>query len=133
MDITAVLDTVEANLDAARERWFSLLRIPSVSAQPAHAADCHTAAEWLRDQLAGIGFSAGIRATAGQPVVLAHHPGPAQARATARRICCSTAITTSSRPSRSSSGPIRRSSRRWSTGRTASASMPAARWTTRAR
>ena len=76
MDTNAVLDRVEANLDAARERWFSLLRIPSISAQPAHAADCQTAAQWLRDQLAGIGFDAGIRATAGHPVVLAQHPGP---------------------------------------------------------
>ena len=76
MDTAATLDRAEANLEAARERWFSFLRIPSVSAQPAHAADCHAAAEWLRDQLAGIGFDAGIRATAGHPVVLAHHPGP---------------------------------------------------------
>ncbi len=79
MDISAVLDHVEANLDAARERWFSLLRIPSISAQPAHAGDCHTAAEWLRDQLAGIGFEASIRSTAGLPVVLATHQGPASA------------------------------------------------------
>jgi acetylornithine deacetylase/succinyl-diaminopimelate desuccinylase-like protein len=76
MDTTPILDHIEANLDAARERWFSLLRIPSISAQPAHAADCHTAAEWLRDQFAGIGFRAGIRATAGHPVVIAHHDGP---------------------------------------------------------
>jgi acetylornithine deacetylase/succinyl-diaminopimelate desuccinylase-like protein len=76
MSTNAVLDRVEANLDAARERWFSLLRIPSISAQPTHAADCHTAAEWLRDQLAGIGFEVGVHATAGHPIVLGHHPGP---------------------------------------------------------
>ena len=76
MDTNAVLDRVEVNLDAARERWFSLLRIPSVSAQPAHAADCQTAAEWLRQQFAGMGFSAGVHATPRHPVVLAHHPGP---------------------------------------------------------
>ncbi len=76
MTIDAVLDQVEANLPAAQDRWFSLLRIPSVSAQPSHAADCHAAAEWLRDQLSGMGFKAGVRATAGQPVVLAHHDGP---------------------------------------------------------
>ena len=76
MNTSAILDRVEVNLDAARERWFSLLRIPSVSAQPAHAADCHTAAEWLCDQLAGIGFDAGLQTTAGQPIVLAHHAGP---------------------------------------------------------
>lgn len=74
----AVLDRIETGLDAARERWFSLLRIPSVSAQPSHAADCHVAAGWLRDQLAGMGFTACIHATPGQPIVLAHHDGPGE-------------------------------------------------------
>ena len=76
MTIEAVLTRIETDLDAARERWFSLLRIPSISAQPAHAADCHAAAEWMRGQLAGMGFAAGLYATPGHPVVLAHHPGP---------------------------------------------------------
>ena len=76
MDINAVLDRVEANLPAAQERWFSLLRIPSISAQPAHAADCQAAAEWFRAELAGMGFDAAVHATAGHPVVLAHHQGP---------------------------------------------------------
>ena len=76
MDTQAVLDRVEANLDASRERWFDLLRIPSISTQPAHAADCRAAAEWLRAELAGLGFRAEIRPTAGHPVVLAHHDGP---------------------------------------------------------
>ena len=31
------------------------LSIPSVSALPAHAADCRRAAEWLRDELASLG------------------------------------------------------------------------------
>ncbi len=71
-----VLDHIEATLDAARERWFSFLRIPSVSAQPAHTADCHAAAEWVRDQLAAMGFDAALHATPGHPIVLGHHPGP---------------------------------------------------------
>src|SRR4051794_24999005 len=76
MDTNEVLDRVEANLDSARERWFSLLRIPSISAQPAHAADCGTAAEWLRDLLSDMGFKAGVHATEGHPIVLGQHPGP---------------------------------------------------------
>ena len=72
----AVLAHIEATLDAARERWFDLLRIPSVSAQPVHAADCARAAAWVRDQLAAIGFDAAIHATPGHPVVMGHHPGP---------------------------------------------------------
>jgi len=76
MQTQAVLDHIEANLDAARERWFSFLRIPSVSAQPAHAADCNAAAAWVRDQLAAMGFDAAVHATPGHPIVLGHNPGP---------------------------------------------------------
>ncbi len=76
MPTAAVLDTIEQSLDAARERWFDFLRIPSVSAQPGHAADCQRAAAWLRGQLAGLGFDAAVHETPGHPVVLAHHAGP---------------------------------------------------------
>ena len=76
MQTQAVLDHIEANLDAARERWFDLLRIPSVSAQPAHAADCGRAAAWVRDPLAAMGFDAALHQTLGHPVVLGRHPGP---------------------------------------------------------
>ncbi len=74
--LNAVLAAVDAGLDASRARLFELLRIPSISAQPAHAEDCRRAAEWVRGELVGLGFAAGLRATAGHPVVLAHHPGP---------------------------------------------------------
>lgn len=75
--LDAVLRQVDAALPQARETLFDLLRIPSISAQPAHAADCARAAAWCRDQLAGLGFTAEIRPTPGHPVVVAHHPGPA--------------------------------------------------------
>ncbi len=78
--MSETLDRILSRLDATRAeqqaRWFDILRIPSVSAQPRHAADCARAAEWFRDQLAGIGFEAGVRPTAGHPAVVAHHPGP---------------------------------------------------------
>ncbi len=73
--LPAVLDRIESGLDATRGRWFDLLRIPSVSAQPLHAPDCDRAAEWLRAELATIGFEARVLPTAGHPVVLAHHAG----------------------------------------------------------
>ena len=76
MQTQAVLDHIEANLDAARGRWFDFLRIPSVSAQPAHAGDCAAAAAWVRDQLAAMGFDAALHPTPGHPVVLGRHPGP---------------------------------------------------------
>jgi acetylornithine deacetylase/succinyl-diaminopimelate desuccinylase-like protein len=74
--LDAILAHIDADLDAARGRLFDLLRIPSISAQPAHAGDCRAAAEWLRGELAGIGFQASVRDTAGHPAVVAHHPGP---------------------------------------------------------
>jgi acetylornithine deacetylase/succinyl-diaminopimelate desuccinylase-like protein len=72
----ALLDHTDRGLDAARERFFAWLRIPSISAQPERAGDCRRAAGWLRDELAALGFSASVRETAGHPVVLGHHPGP---------------------------------------------------------
>lgn len=72
-DILTHLDATET---AIRDRYFDLLRIPSVSAQPAHAPDCRRAAEWLRAELQDIGFAAELRESAGHPVVVAHHPGP---------------------------------------------------------
>jgi acetylornithine deacetylase/succinyl-diaminopimelate desuccinylase-like protein len=78
--IDAVLKQADAAFGQSRENLAAFLRIPSVSAQPAHAADCVRAAEWMREQLAALGFAATLRPTAGQPVVLADHPGPADYR-----------------------------------------------------
>lgn len=77
LDIDAVLRHADAALPRAREALFELLRIPSISARPDHAEDCRRAAEWVRDTLAAMGFQAALHATPGQPIVLAHHPGPA--------------------------------------------------------
>lgn len=74
--LDAVLRHIDASLDDARGRLFDLLRIPSISAQPAHKGDCLRAAEWSRDQLRALGFRADLRETPGHPVVLAHHDGP---------------------------------------------------------
>ena len=71
-----VLARIEAGFAAHQARWLDWLRIPSISAQPAHAADCRSAAEFARRELESIGFTASLRETAGHPVVLAHHPGP---------------------------------------------------------
>jgi acetylornithine deacetylase/succinyl-diaminopimelate desuccinylase-like protein len=74
--LNAVLQRVDSRLETSRETLFSLLRIPSISAQPDHKADCVRAAEWWRDTLAGLGFRAGIRQTAGHPLVVGHFDGP---------------------------------------------------------
>ena len=70
--ISTVLDHVDANIEPSLERLFDLLRIPSISTQPAHAADCRRAADWLCRDLAGMGFDASVRETPGHPIVVAH-------------------------------------------------------------
>ena len=75
-DTGKVLARLEATQDAAQARWLDWLRIPSVSAQPAHAKDCRRAAEFARLDLESLGFQATLRETQGHPVVVAHHPGP---------------------------------------------------------
>jgi acetylornithine deacetylase/succinyl-diaminopimelate desuccinylase-like protein len=75
LPLAAVLDHADAHLAESRDRLFDLLRIPSVSAQPVHAADCVRAAEWWQAQLAGLRFDAAVRPTAGHPVVVGHFYG----------------------------------------------------------
>lgn len=75
-DVGDVLQHVDDTIDQSIERLFELLRIPSVGTDPAHHDDTRGAAEWLRAQLAGIGFETSIRETPGNPMVVAHHPGP---------------------------------------------------------
>ena len=71
-----VLRHADRELDHSLARLFDLLRIPSISAQPQHAADCARAADWARELLADLGFKAKVHPTAGCPVVLAHHQRP---------------------------------------------------------
>ena len=77
--VEAVLARLEFTQDDARARLFDLLRIPSISAQPAHAGDCGQAARWLAHEFAAIGFTTEIRETAGHPIVIGHYPGPESA------------------------------------------------------
>lgn len=75
--LAPVLDHIDANLDASLDRLFALLRIRSISTDPAFAGECRRAAEWLVADLAGLGFDASVRDTPGHPMVVAHHDGPA--------------------------------------------------------
>lgn len=74
-----VLGALDAGLPAALDRLIDFVRIPSVSTDPAYAADVRRAAEWLRGELAALGFEAALRETAGHPVVLARS-APGQGR-----------------------------------------------------
>jgi acetylornithine deacetylase/succinyl-diaminopimelate desuccinylase-like protein len=71
-DLDAVLARIDADLDASLARLFALLRIPSISTDPAYAARCREAAEWHAADLASIGFDAAVRETPGHPIVVAH-------------------------------------------------------------
>jgi acetylornithine deacetylase/succinyl-diaminopimelate desuccinylase-like protein len=71
-----VLARFDTEREEALEALLAWLRIPSVSAQSEHAADCRAAAEWARARLAAIGFAAELAETRGHPVVFATHPGP---------------------------------------------------------
>ncbi|MFO7921803.1 MAG: M20/M25/M40 family metallo-hydrolase, partial [Nioella sp.] len=72
MSLDPVLDRIDQDLDAATDRLLALLRIPSISTDPAHKADCDAAADWLVKDLESIGFAATKRATPGHPMVVAH-------------------------------------------------------------
>ena len=58
-----VLARIDADLDASLERLFELIRIPSISTDPAYKADCRRAAEWLSPSCNGLGFDATLRDT----------------------------------------------------------------------
>jgi acetylornithine deacetylase/succinyl-diaminopimelate desuccinylase-like protein len=67
-----VLAKIDANQTDALARLFALLAIPSISADPAHFADCEAAADWLVRELLALGFDASKRATKGRPMVVGH-------------------------------------------------------------
>jgi acetylornithine deacetylase/succinyl-diaminopimelate desuccinylase-like protein len=73
--LATVLDYIDANLEASLARLFALVRIPSISTDPAHKADCQMAADWLAAELGGLGFNASARHTTGHPMVVAHAKG----------------------------------------------------------
>lgn len=71
-----VLDFAEANMQASLDRLFEVIRIPSVSTDPAYAVDCSRCAKWLAGELEGMGAEASARETIGHPMVLAHFDAP---------------------------------------------------------
>lgn len=72
-DISAVLDCADKALPQSLDRLFDLVRIKSISTDPAYKADCRKAAEWLVRELTALGFEASVRDTPGHPMVVAHH------------------------------------------------------------
>ena len=75
-DFAPIAAALAASTDANRAALFELLRIPSVSADPARRGDCRAAADWVRDFLAAHGCAVELVETGtpedpGHPIVLA--------------------------------------------------------------
>ena len=85
--LPAVLDRVDRDLDASLDRLFALLRIQSVSTDPAYAAHCRTAAEHVAADLRSLGLESTVRPTDGHPVVVAKSDDGAAARLSAILSC----------------------------------------------
>ena len=72
MSLDQVLAHIDADLEQATGRLMELLRIKSISTDPAFKPDCTKAAEWLADDLSSLGVQADIRQTPGHPMVVGH-------------------------------------------------------------
>jgi len=74
-----VIDFIHAQRDRYVDELTRFLAIPSISALPAHAADVRRCAEWLADQMRGVGLeNVRLEATPGNPIVYGewlHAPG----------------------------------------------------------
>ena len=75
MTLDAVLARIDADLPQATARLLDLLRIPSISTDPAFKADCDSAADWLVNELQSLGVTAEKRPTPGHPMVVGHVAG----------------------------------------------------------
>ena len=64
----------DAHMEESLARLTALIAIKSVSTDPAYAAECRRAADWLVADLKSEGFDASARPTPGHPVVVAHGP-----------------------------------------------------------
>src|SRR6476646_6258167 len=78
--LDAVLDRIDRDIDQSLDRLFALLRIASVSTDPAFAGQCRAAAEHVATDLKSIGFETSVRPTEGHPVVVGKANGAAGPR-----------------------------------------------------
>src|SRR5258708_39622792 len=79
-----IVDRIDADFDTSLERLFALLRIKSISADPAFACDCKAAADHLAKDTATLGFAAEVRPTAGHPAIVARNNGSPNGGASGR-------------------------------------------------
>lgn len=72
MSLDDVLARIDSDLPEATDRLLELLRIPSISTDPAYKAECDRAADWLVADLKSLGADVEKRATPGHPMVVGH-------------------------------------------------------------
>ena len=70
-----VMKRIDDQFDQSVERLSDLLRLESVSTDPAHDQQTADCAEFCAEMLRSIGFEAEAVATTGHPMVVAEHPG----------------------------------------------------------
>jgi len=70
-----VLARIDADIEKSTDRLLDLLRIRSISTDPAYAEDCQKAADWLVRDLESLGAVATKRQTPGHPMVVGHVDG----------------------------------------------------------
>jgi len=78
--LDAVLARIDKDIEQSVERLFALLRIASISTDPAYKEQCRVAAEYVAADLKTIGFEASVRSTEGHPVVVGKSNGVAGPR-----------------------------------------------------
>ncbi|QFT93289.1 Succinyl-diaminopimelate desuccinylase [Roseovarius sp. THAF9] len=76
MSLDAILTRIDAQLPDAMDRLKDLLRIPSISTDPAFKQPTEDAADWLVADLQSLGVKAEKRPTTGHPMVVGHVDGP---------------------------------------------------------
>ena len=88
--LDAVLERIDRDLDSSLDRLFTLLRIQSISTDPAYKDSCRAAAEHVAADLKSIGFATEVRPTEGHPIVIGKSEngksGNAQAKGKSPRV-----------------------------------------------
>ncbi|WP_350333110.1 M20/M25/M40 family metallo-hydrolase [Coralliovum pocilloporae] len=73
--VEQVLSQADQQIEQSLERLFALMRIESISTDPAYKSECSAAADWLVSELQDLGFDASARKTPGHPMVVGHDHG----------------------------------------------------------
>ena len=72
--MSAIDEYLSAQAERFEEELCQLLRIPSVSTDPARREEIDRAAQWVADHLRRLGFASELVPTEGHPIVLAESP-----------------------------------------------------------